>query len=214
MEELYDGVRMLSGAEEFAMPNTLQLLGEKGVTFTRYYTPYSLCAPSRVSLLTGRYAHNDNVRGNVPPNGGWTGFQSRLAYSHNLATWLQGAGYRTIHIGKILNGYGDAPYSPGTEVPPGWSSWHTILNSDTNHYAYGYLLNNNGVVEGPVRRLGQLGNARIRRDRRRRLPLRAAERPALLLRDRQVQPAGDRRTGGDLAGTAVLHAGRLHLAAR
>lgn len=149
MEELYDGVRMANGSEEFAMPNTLQLLGEKGVTFTRYYTPYSLCAPSRVSLLTGRYAHNDHVQGNVPPNGGWTGFQSRLAYSHNLATWLQGAGYRTIHIGKILNGYGDAPYSPGTEVPPGWSSWHTILNSDTDHYAYGYLLNNNGVVEGP-----------------------------------------------------------------
>jgi arylsulfatase A-like enzyme len=149
MEELYDGVRMASGAEEFAMPNTLQLLGEKGVTFTRYYTPYSLCAPSRVSLLTGRYAHNDHVQGNVPPNGGWTGFQSRLAYSHNLATWLQGAGYRTIHIGKILNGYGDAPYSPGTEEPPGWTSWHTILNSDTDHYAYGYLLNNNGVVEGP-----------------------------------------------------------------
>jgi N-acetylglucosamine-6-sulfatase len=149
MEELYDGVHMLSGVEEFAMPNTLQLLGEKGITFTRYYTPYSLCAPSRVSLLTGRYAHNDHVQGNVPPNGGWTGFQARQAYSHNLATWLQGAGYRTIHIGKILNGYGDAPYSPGTEVPPGWSSWHSVLNSDTDHYAYGYLMNNNGVVEGP-----------------------------------------------------------------
>src|ERR1700744_5453826 len=132
LEELYDGVKMANGAEEFAMPNTLQLLGEKGVTFTRYYTPYSLCAPSRVSLLTGRYAHNDHVQGNVPPNGGWTGFQSRQAYSHNLATWLQGAGYRTIHIGKILNGYGDAPYSTGEEVAPGWSSRHTILNSDTH----------------------------------------------------------------------------------
>ncbi|HEX3736309.1 MAG TPA: sulfatase [Solirubrobacterales bacterium] len=149
LEELYQGVRMANGSEEFAMPNTLQLLGEKGITFNRYYTPYSLCAPSRVSLLTGRYAHNDHVQGNVPPNGGWTGFQARQAYSHNLATWLQGAGYRTVHIGKILNGYGDAPFSPGTEVPPGWNSWHTILNSDTDHYAYGYLMNNNGVVEGP-----------------------------------------------------------------
>jgi N-acetylglucosamine-6-sulfatase len=149
MEELYQAVRLSNGTEGFAMPNTLSLLGEKGITFNRYYTPYSLCAPSRVSLLTGRYAHNDHVQGNVPPNGGWTGFQSRLAYSHNLATWLQGGGYRTIHIGKILNGYGDPPYSPGTEVPPGWSSWHTVLNSDTDHYAYGYLLNNNGVVEGP-----------------------------------------------------------------
>src|SRR6185295_17869133 len=35
MEELYDGVRMVNGAEEFAMPNTLQMLGEQGVTFTR-----------------------------------------------------------------------------------------------------------------------------------------------------------------------------------
>src|SRR3984885_10542214 len=112
MEELYDGVRMASGAEEFAMPNTLQLLGEKGVTFNRYYTPYSLCAPSRVSLLTGRYAHNDNVRGNVPPNGGWTGFQARQAYTHNIATWLQGAGYRTIHIVKILKSEGDAASTP------------------------------------------------------------------------------------------------------
>ncbi len=149
MEELYQGVRMANGTEEFAMPTVLSQLGEKGITFNRYYTPYSLCAPSRVSLLTGRYAHNNHVQGNVPPNGGWTGFQSRIAYSHNLATWLQGAGYRTIHIGKILNGYGDPPYSPGTEVPPGWSSWHTILNSDTDHYFYGYLMNNNGVVEGP-----------------------------------------------------------------
>src|ERR1700744_5004952 len=62
LEELYKGVHMLNGTEEFAMPNTLQLLGEKGVTFTRYYTPYSLCAPSRVRLLTRRYAHNDNGR--------------------------------------------------------------------------------------------------------------------------------------------------------
>jgi N-acetylglucosamine-6-sulfatase len=149
MEELYQGVKIAGGGEQFAMPNTLQMLGEKGITFNRYYTPYSLCAPSRVSLLTGRYAHNNHVQGNVPPNGGWTGFQSRLAYSHNLATWLQGAGYRTIHVGKILNGYGDPPYSPGTEVPPGWSSWHSVLNSDTDHYFYGYTMNNNGVVEGP-----------------------------------------------------------------
>src|ERR1700760_1582464 len=155
MEELYQGVRMANGNEEFAMPNTLQLLGEKGITFNRYYTPYSLCAPSsrcprpRASPLPGRYAHNNHVQGNVPPNGGWPGFQSRQAYTHTLATGLQGAASRTIHIGKILNGYGDAPYSPGTEVPPGWSSWHTILNSDTDHYFYGYTMNNNGVVEGP-----------------------------------------------------------------
>jgi len=132
-----------------AMPNTLNLIAKRGETFNRYYVSYPLCCPSRVSLLTGRYAHNNGVKGNIQPNGGYFGFSFRGAYTHNIATWLQGAGYRTIHVGKFLNGYGDEPYSSGTEVPPGWSAWHTVLKSDTTHYYYGYMLNNNGVVEGP-----------------------------------------------------------------
>jgi N-acetylglucosamine-6-sulfatase len=132
-----------------AMPNTLNLIAKRGETFNRYYVSYPLCCPSRVSLLTGRYAHNNGVKGNIQPNGGYFGFSFRAAYTHNLATWLQGAGYRTIHVGKFLNGYGDEPYSNGTEIPPGWSAWHTVLNADTNHYYYGYKLNNNGLIEGP-----------------------------------------------------------------
>ncbi len=132
-----------------AMPNTLDLLAKRGETFNRYYVSYPLCCPSRVSLMTGRYAHNNGVKGNIQPNGGYFGFSFRAAYTHNIATWLQGAGYRTIHVGKFLNGYGDEPYSNGSEVPPGWSDWHSVLKSDTDHYYYGYTLNNNGVVEGP-----------------------------------------------------------------
>jgi arylsulfatase A-like enzyme len=132
-----------------AMPNTLDLLAKRGETFNRYYVSYPLCCPSRVSLMTGRYAHNNGVKGNIQPNGGYFGFSFRAAYTHNIATWLQGAGYRTIHVGKFLNGYGDEPYSNGSEVPPGWSDWHSVLKSDTDHYYYGYTLNNNGTVEGP-----------------------------------------------------------------
>jgi N-acetylglucosamine-6-sulfatase len=132
-----------------AMPNTLNMIAKRGETFNNYYVSYPLCCPSRVSLLTGRYAHNNGVKGNIQPNGGYFGFSFRAAYSHNLATWLSGAGYRTIHVGKFLNGYGDEPYSNGTEVPPGWSAWHTVLKADTDHYYYGYSLNNNGQIEGP-----------------------------------------------------------------
>jgi N-acetylglucosamine-6-sulfatase len=150
LNELYAAYSPYPGAPAIrAMPNTLDLLANRGVTFNRYYVSYPLCCPSRVTLMTGRYAHNTGVKGNVQPNGGYYGFSFRGAYSHNIATWLQGAGYRTIHIGKFLNGYGDEPYSSGTEVPPGWSAWHTMLNADTHHYFYGYLLNNNGRVEGP-----------------------------------------------------------------
>lgn len=150
LDELYATFRSFPGAPETrAMPNTLDLLAKRGETFNRYYVSYPLCCPSRVSLMTGRYAHNTGVKGNVQPNGGYFGFSFRGAYEHNIATWLQGAGYRTIHIGKFLNGYGDEPYSDGRNVPPGWSSWHSVLNADTHHYFYGYVLNNDGTISEP-----------------------------------------------------------------
>jgi N-acetylglucosamine-6-sulfatase len=149
LDQLYASYTPPGGAPIVAMPNTLNLIANRGISFNRYYVSYPLCCPSRVSLLTGRYAHNHNDRGNVPPEGGYTGFSVRNAYSHNIATWLQGAGYRTIHIGKFLNGYGDAPFDNGQTVPPGWNAWHTVLKADTDHYYYGYTLNDNGVLDGP-----------------------------------------------------------------
>ena len=215
LDELYATFRAYPGAPELrAMPNTLDLLAKRGETFNRYYVSYPLCCPSRVSLMTGRYAHNDGVKGNVQPNGGYSGFSFRGAYDHNIATWLQGAGYRTIHIGKFLNGYGDEPYSDGKNVPPGWSSWHSVLNADTHHYFYGYVLNNDGVDQRTVRQPGHLGTARIHRTRPARLPVRARGRAPLRLRDRRLQLDGARRNQVDLARTAVLPAARLHVPAR
>jgi N-acetylglucosamine-6-sulfatase len=159
LEQLYASFTPISGLTTQAMPNTLALIAERGATFSRYYTPYSLCAPSRSSLLTGRYAHNNGVRGNVPPSGGNTGFEIRRANTRNIATWLQADGYRTIHVGKYLNSYGDPPYSDPTYVPPGWTDWNSVVHSDTDHYFYGYELNNNGQIDGPY---GESGNAETR----------------------------------------------------
>jgi arylsulfatase A-like enzyme len=149
LDQLYASFTPFGGAPIYAMPNTLNLIAKRGITLNRYYVSYPLCCPSRVSLMTGRYAHNHNVRGNVPPNAGYTGFSFRGAMTHNLPVWLQQAGYRTIHVGKFLNGYGDEPYDNGATVPPGWDAWHSIVKSDTNHYFYGYTLNNNGSLDGP-----------------------------------------------------------------
>ena len=150
LEGLYASYRSFEGTGETrAMPNTIDLIAKRGMTFNRYYVSYPLCCPSRVSLLTGRYAHNHNVKGNIQPNGGFTGFLQQGALTHNLATWLDADGYRTIHIGKFLNGYGDEPYDEGKIVPPGWDSWNAVLKADTNHYFYGYKFNNGGNVEGP-----------------------------------------------------------------
>jgi N-acetylglucosamine-6-sulfatase len=118
------------------MPQTTQLLGDRGTTFTRSFVGYSLCCPSRATLFTGQYAHNHGVLSNQL---GYT----RLDKSNWLPLWLQGAGYRTMHVGKFLNGYGrDAP---PTEVPPGWNDWHATVDPSTYAF-YGYTVNENGVL--------------------------------------------------------------------
>jgi N-acetylglucosamine-6-sulfatase len=129
------------------LTRTNAAIADKGVTFDNSFVNYSLCCPSRSTMLTGQYAHNHGVRGNQLPSGGY----SKLAptIGNSLPVWLQHAGYYTAHIGKFLNGYGTT--SPDTEVPPGWNEWYGSLdNADGftggTYTAYGYTLNENGRV--------------------------------------------------------------------
>jgi N-acetylglucosamine-6-sulfatase len=119
------------------MSKSRELLGEHGTTFMRSFVNYSLCCPSRSTLFTGQYAHNHGVLSNGLPAGGY----ARLDKSNWLPLWLQAAGYRTMHVGKFLNGYGSV--SPPTEVPPGWSDWYATVDPSTYNY-YGYTVNENG----------------------------------------------------------------------
>ena len=120
------------------MPRTQQLIGDQGTTFTRSFVNFSLCCPSRATLFTGQYAHNHRVIGNAPPGGGYY----KLDRSNWLPLWLQRAGYRTIHVGKFLNGYGS---QDAAEVPPGWSDWHATVDPTTYRY-YNYTVNENGTL--------------------------------------------------------------------
>jgi N-acetylglucosamine-6-sulfatase len=121
------------------MTQTNRLIGEEGTTFTRSFVNYSLCCPSRATLYTGQYAHNHGVLGNGPPLGGYT----RLDKTNYLPLWLQAAGYRTMHVGKFLNGYGRL--SAPTEVPPGFNDWHGTVDPSTYSY-YNYTVNENGTL--------------------------------------------------------------------
>ena len=99
----------------WAMPWTRELIGAEGVTFTNSFVSYPRCCPSRATFFTGQYAHNHGVLSNTLPFGSY----DRLETSSWLPLWLQAAGYRTAHLGKFLNGYGDVD---PTEIPPGWTS--------------------------------------------------------------------------------------------
>jgi N-acetylglucosamine-6-sulfatase len=111
-------------------------IAEKGVTFKNSFVNFSKCCPSRATFLTGQYAQNHHVLGNVPPLGGFAKFE-RLHAHDNLAVWLQDAGYRTALIGKYLNGYLNHPI-----VPPGWSEWDGGLGGAV----YDYDINHNGKI--------------------------------------------------------------------
>ncbi|GAA2438144.1 sulfatase [Actinomadura vinacea] len=118
------------------MSRTRGLIGGQGVTFSRYYASEPLCCPSRASYLTGQFAHNNGVRHNALPQGGY----EKLNDKNTLPVWLKNAGYATSHIGKYPNGYGrrDKYY-----VPPGWTEWRGSLDP-TTYQMYGYTLNENG----------------------------------------------------------------------
>jgi N-acetylglucosamine-6-sulfatase len=92
-----------------------------GTTFSRAYVSYSLCCPSRATILRGQYAHNHGIKSNVAPLGGEDKFRSTRKDQSTVATWLDDAGYRTKLIGKYLNGYS------GKYIPPGWDEWFGAL---------------------------------------------------------------------------------------
>src|SRR6266540_3704361 len=125
-------------AEMEVLPNVRRLIDDEGVTFDNNFDSFSLCCPSRASFLTGQYSHNNGVRGNALPQGGF----EKLDGTNTLAVWLQRSGYYTAHLGKYLNGYGRR--NP-LEIPPGWSELRGAVDPSTYRY-YGYTLNENGVL--------------------------------------------------------------------
>ncbi len=120
------------------MPNVRTRIGGQGATFVNSFASFPLCCPSRATFLTGQYAHNHGVLGNRPPRGGY----EKLVLSHvnTLPVWLRASGYRTVHVGRYLNGYGLAR---PTEVPEGWDEWYAPIDPTTFRY-FGYTLNENG----------------------------------------------------------------------
>jgi arylsulfatase A-like enzyme len=138
-----DGTHSPSGA--FIMAGTRAELAGKGVEFPQAYMTTPLCCPSRASILAGSYAHRTGVYRNSDVNGGADDFDD----TSTLATWLQGAGYRTSLIGKYLNGYQQLwPNNQTPYIPPGWTEWRGLRNVAFYNYRMvepdgmgGYVIN-------------------------------------------------------------------------
>src|SRR5215210_9169106 len=119
------------------MPGLNSLFIDEGVSFENAFTTQSLCCPSRATSLTGLYAHNHQIKGNKPPDGGFEKFRDEGLEEDTIATRLQQAGYRTAFMGKYLNGY---PAGDPTHVPPGWDEWYSKIEEQD---LYNYHINEN-----------------------------------------------------------------------
>jgi len=127
--------------QRWTMPTVTNRVAALGMTAARAFVSNPLCAPSRATLLTGRYSHGTGMY----TNGDGTapgGFPS-LRDGSTIATWLHAGGYRTGLFGKYINHYERPAY-----VPPGWDRWAAL--AEANSVYYDYTLS----IDGRARRFG------------------------------------------------------------
>src|SRR5262245_44417687 len=100
------------GHPRFKTPN-LDRLASDGVRLTQFNTPMPFCAPTRASLLTGRYPGRCGLTANPAPDGGAQADAVALpAGEITLAQILKQAGYATGMVGKWHLGHAKSEYLP------------------------------------------------------------------------------------------------------
>ncbi|KAI0968702.1 arylsulfatase-like protein [Xylaria arbuscula] len=114
------------------MPFVKEQLIDRGTSFRKHFCTTALCCPSRVSLWTGKAAHNTNVTDVLPPYGGYPKFISQGLNDKYLPVWLQDAGYNTYYTGKLFNAHSvntyDSPFAAG------WTGSDFLLDPFTYWY--------------------------------------------------------------------------------
>jgi arylsulfatase A-like enzyme len=121
----------------------LDRMAREGARLTSFYVPTPFCAPSRGTILTGRYPFRHSVVRNPAPDAGASNFglpQSEIT----IAELLQSAGYATAAFGKWHLGH-QPQWLPRTQ---GFDEYFGILYSNDMYPVQ--LVHNEEVAEYPV----------------------------------------------------------------
>lgn len=90
VDELRADALSIGGHPFFSSP-AIDRIGQEGAWFPRAFVTTSLCAPSRATMLTGRYAHEHGI------DSIWEDLPYRTP---NFGAQLRAAGYATAWVGK------------------------------------------------------------------------------------------------------------------
>jgi arylsulfatase A-like enzyme len=118
-------------------------LAAEGVRFTDFYVPTPYCAPSRATLLTGRFPLRHGMVQNPAPDAGINNIGLN-ASEVTMGQLFQGAGYHTKCIGKWHLGH-KPEYFP---VKHGFDEYFGILYS--NDMRPVQIIGNQDTIEYPV----------------------------------------------------------------
>ena len=103
------------------MPKVQRLLIDEGAVFTRMYAHVPVCCPSRSSLISGQFLHNNGCRGNaIATNCSSPQFQ-RGPEARSYVVDLAAAGYKASFAGKSVAGRA----APAPAPPPSLPHTHT-----------------------------------------------------------------------------------------
>lgn len=106
-------------------------LAREGVRFDRHYTTNPICAPSRATILTGKFSHLNGHKDNSHSFDG-----SQMTFPK----LLQGAGYQTAWIGKWHLQSQPTGFSHW-EILPGQGNYYNpdFINTSGTHREEGYV---------------------------------------------------------------------------
>lgn len=146
-DQTYESLDQMAGTGIDPMAKTKAALSP-GIRFNRCYAPSPLCAPSRVSMLTGTYSHNHGVKLN--PNA-CENYRRKGLAKRSFPQYLKDlAGYDCGYFGKYVNQYENV----GTWEPGAYRGWISTFHDRVPTKAN---------VQGKVREPKQANGSHVQR---------------------------------------------------